>query len=187
MKAALAVTILTSTITGSTAQEYNHINKLRGVSAAAEGVSTTTTIDGQNNNQQRRLDNGNPMSEILECTSLTEQTGCNANADCSWCASAAVPIDGCYPSMLTSQLPSQVFKCDGVEKENDVLPAVKEEKDVSSLKATNVQTFNFEGVSLTMSAGEVDGDFCDNSSPISLAGYMNGTCSLCVSLCYDGA
>ena len=131
---------------------------------------------------------GEPPKALGGLPATTAASTCSsvAKSSAQQCASAAVP-DGCYPSMLTSQLPSQVFKCDGVEKENDVLPAVKEEKDVSSLKATNVQTFNFEGVSLTMSAGEVDGDFCDNSSPISLAGYMNGTCSLCVSLCYDGA
>ena len=36
------------------------------------------------------------------------------------------------------------------------------------------QTFDFEGVSLSMTAGEVDKDFCASASPVSLAGYMNG-------------
>ena len=35
------------------------------------------------------------------------------------------------------------------------------------------QTFDFEGVSLSMTAGEVDKDFCASASPVSLAGYMN--------------
>ena len=47
MKAALAVTIITSTIAGSTtAQEYNRINKLRGVSAA-EGAWTIARLENQ--------------------------------------------------------------------------------------------------------------------------------------------
>ena len=51
------------------------------------------------------------------------------------------------------------------------------QKEDKTKKATNVnvQTFNLkEGVTLTMSAGEVDKDFCDASSPVSLAGYMSG-------------
>ena len=76
--------------------------------------------------------------------------------------------------MLTKELPSAVFKCDGKEEEEKNASVQNEDK---TKKATNVnvQTFNLkEGVTLTMSAGEVDKDFCDASSPVSLAGYMSG-------------
>ncbi len=36
------------------------------------------------------------------------------------------------------------------------------------------QNFLLDGVELNFLADEVDGDFCDASSPLSLAGYMNG-------------
>ncbi len=39
------------------------------------------------------------------------------------------------------------------------------------------QRFLLYDVELNFSADEVDGDFCDASSPLSLAGYMNGTFS----------
>jgi len=41
-------------------------------------------------------------------------------------------------------------------------------------KATKVQSFLMEGVELNLATDEVPGDFCDASSPLSLAGYMNG-------------
>lgn len=38
-----------------------------------------------------------------------------------------------------------------------------------------VQTFDLkENITLTLSSAEVDKNFCDPSSPLSLAGYMNG-------------
>ena len=45
---------------------------------------------------------------------------------------------------------------------------------VEKNKMTEEQTFDFEGLSLSMTAGEVDKDFCASASPVSLAGYMNG-------------
>ena len=36
------------------------------------------------------------------------------------------------------------------------------------------QNFLLDGLELNFFADEVDGDFCDASSPLSLAGYMNG-------------
>ncbi len=36
------------------------------------------------------------------------------------------------------------------------------------------QNFVLDGVEINFLADEVDGDFCDASSPLSLAGYMNG-------------
>ena len=49
---------------------------------------------------------------------------------------------------------------------------------VSNTKQTvteRVQSFTLkEGITLTLSSAEVDKNFCDPSSPLSLAGYMNG-------------
>jgi len=55
----------------------------------------------------------------------------------------------------------------------------------ASIKST--QSFLLDGVELNLATDEVAGDFCDATSPLSLAGYMNGAFSrtfhreLCVS------
>ena len=51
----------------------------------------------------------------------------------------------------------------------------------------STQSFLLDGVELNLATDEVAGDFCDATSPLSLAGYMNGAFSktfhreLCVS------
>jgi hypothetical protein len=54
--------------------------------------------------------------------------------------------------------------------------AVEEHNDSTTKQTTKkVQTFNLkENITLTLSSAEVDKNFCDPSSPLSLAGYMNG-------------
>jgi cathepsin A (carboxypeptidase C) len=70
---------------------------------------------------------------------------------------------------MIGRLPPGVFECSGgssvkVEESAPVEPESKKKKETFNLK---------EGVTLTLSSGEVDRDFCDASSPLSLAGYMN--------------
>ncbi len=66
-----------------------------------------------------------------------------------------------------------------------VTAVVAEEMEDDTSSTTNqntikkIQTFNLkEGITLTLSSDEVDKSFCDPSSPLSLAGYMNGEFSL---------
>jgi len=72
-----------------------------------------------------------------------------------------------------------VFECDGgeaevEEKDGGAANVRSFVEDVVGRKEKRVETFNLkEGVTLTMSSGEVDKNFCDASSPLSLAGYMD--------------
>ena len=124
---------------------------------------------------------------VKTCASLsaTGQNGCNANTSCSWCVSGAIP-SACYPTSMVSQLAGGVFQCDKKETTSttttttfdvqhqaaEMAPAAAAVAATSSKK---VQTFNLkESITLTLSSSEVDKSFCDASSPLSLAGYMNG-------------
>ena len=160
MKASsLALSVL---ITTTTAQHYGEADAQFKKMAALRGVSASSKIGSSGFADE--------AAAIAKCTPLADKVGCNANDSCTWCESGATG-NACYPSMLTKQLPSAVFKCDGKE-EASVPKNVDKTKKATGV---NVQTFNLkEGVTLTMSAGEVDKDFCDASSPVSLAGYMSG-------------
>ena len=58
-----------------------------------------------------------------------------------------------------------------VDEENSV-PIISNTKQTVT---ETVQSFTLkEGITLTLSSAEVDKNFCDPSSPLSLAGYMNG-------------
>jgi len=85
---------------------------------------------------------------------------------------------------MTSQLPAGVFQCASKTKASLNQEAPADDVSPSSVKLAAAmeqpvkkmmkQTFNLkEGVTLTMDAAEVDKDFCDASSPLSMAGYMN--------------
>ena len=84
---------------------------------------------------------------------------------------------------MTSKLPAGVFQCSTKSAakaaefaEDTIVEAALPEKKVSKKVK---QTFNLkEGVTLTLDTAEVDKDFCDASSPLSLAGYMNGELTL---------
>ncbi|KAL9187053.1 hypothetical protein ACHAXT_010773 [Thalassiosira profunda] len=98
--------------------------------------------------------------DLATCIALTAEDQCQKNGACTWCEAGAVP-SACYPSSMTAQLPAGVFMCDKNEQAEE-----KTER--------KVETFDLvEGVTLTLDAAEVDKDFCDASSPLSLAGYMN--------------
>ena len=73
---------------------------------------------------------------------------------------------------MTARLPAGVFQCD---KTTTILEAA--ETPAAAAVSKKVQTFNLkESITLTLSSAEVDKSFCDASSPLSLAGYMNGEC-----------
>jgi cathepsin A (carboxypeptidase C) len=83
---------------------------------------------------------------------------------------------------MTARLPEGVFVCSkkAVAKADAAsvtaaAPVVEEEeKKVGKPKMKASQTFNLkEGVTLTLDSAEVDKEFCDASSDLSLAGYMN--------------
>ena len=166
MKASsLALSVLTAAgpIVGTAAQQqHGEAAAQYKKMAALRGVSASSTIGNSGIADE--------AAAIAKCTPLTDKVGCNANDSCTWCESGATG-NACYPSMLTKELPSAVFKCDGKEEAY----VLKKEDKTKKATNVNVQTFNLkEGVTLTMSAGEVDKDFCDASSPVSLAGYMSG-------------
>lgn len=166
MKASsLALSVLTAAgpIVGTAAQQqHGEAAAQYKKMAALRGVSASSTIGNSGIADE--------AAAIAKCTPLTDKVGCNANDSCTWCESGATG-NACYPSMLTKELPSAVFKCDGKEEAS----VLKKEDKTKKATNLNVQTFNLkEGVTLTMSAGEVDKDFCDASSPVSLAGYMSG-------------
>ena len=166
MKASsLALSVLTAAgpIVGTAAQQqHGEAAAQYKKMAALRGVSASSTIGNSGIADEAEA--------IAKCTPLTDKVGCNANDSCTWCESGATG-NACYPSMLTKELPSAVFKCDGKEEAS----VLKKEDKTKKATNVNVQTFNLkEGVTLTMSAGEVDKDFCDASSPVSLAGYMSG-------------
>ena len=164
MKASsLALSVLTAAgpIVGTAAQQQHGEAQYKKM-PALRGVSASSTIGNSGIADE--------ATAIAKCTPLTDKVGCNANDSCTWCESGATG-NACYPSMLTKELPSAVFKCDGKEEAS----VLKKEDKTKKATNLNVQTFNLkEGVTLTMSAGEVDKDFCDASSPVSLAGYMSG-------------
>mmetsp|Transcript_6680 Transcript_6680/g.11905 ORF Transcript_6680/g.11905 Transcript_6680/m.11905 type:complete len:605 (+) Transcript_6680:89-1903(+) len=142
------------------------------------------TIRGSASSPRARLVGDADESELLDtCTALSSSGNCNENNSCTWCVAGAVP-SACYPTVMASQLPAGVFQCstktaakaDFAEAAASIVDtiveaALPEEKKVSKKVK---QTFNLkEGVTLTLDTAEVDKDFCDASSPLSLAGYMN--------------
>jgi hypothetical protein len=122
-------------------------------------------------------DTNNTDDLVTTCASLSAsgQSGCNANDSCSWCLSGAIP-SACYPATMTARLPAGVFQCD---KTTAIVEAAETPAAAAAATAVSkkVQTFNLkESITLTLSSAEVDKSFCDASSPLSLAGYMNGEC-----------
>lgn len=186
MKSALAAGIIAASVACAAAQQqqqqrgaaaqYKKMTQLRGVrgGGGAESSSGSTTAG-----VRRRGLAGDDQADLSTCSALGEQASCNSSASCSWCRSGAVP-SACYPSALTSRLPPGVFECDGgeaevEEKDGGAANVRSFVEDVVGRKEKRVETFNLkEGVTLTMSSGEVDKNFCDASSPLSLAGYMDG-------------
>merc|ERR1711907_177267 len=55
------------------------------------------------------------------CNALKSETDCKANAECSWCESAAVP-SACHWIKNADKLPSPAFECD--PKDEEKVPSV---------------------------------------------------------------
>jgi len=179
----LALALLTAPLGATSAQhvvgaaaQYNKMTQLRGADLSSSPRATT----GGRGVAAPSLGAADDEGALLAtCTALSAQGGCNANDSCSWCLSGAVP-SACYPTVMTPQLAEGVFQCDKkatIESvaEDIVNVVVEEPVAVEEQKTTRkVQTFNLkEGITLTMSSAEVDKGFCDASSPLSMAGYMN--------------
>mmetsp|Transcript_21471 Transcript_21471/g.45888 ORF Transcript_21471/g.45888 Transcript_21471/m.45888 type:complete len:607 (-) Transcript_21471:76-1896(-) len=122
------------------------------------------TIRGQSSPRARLLtgEAGTDEAELLTtCGALKAGGDCNSNESCTWCVAGAVP-SACYPSEMTSRLPEGVFDCG----------AKQAKANLAEVAASQIFYLK-EGVTLTLDTAEVDKDFCDASSPLSLAGYMN--------------
>jgi len=189
---AVAVALLAAPLGAANAQQavaaasYKKMSQLRGADLSS---SPRTTGGGGSSNQRPLLTGGDEEAELLaKCTALPEMGDCDADESCAWCVAGAVP-SACYPAMMTSMLPEGVFECN---KKNpsaalptsvgsvgeELAKAIFEDLDLveeeEPLLKKRVQTFNLkEGITLTLSAGEVDPNFCDASSNLSMAGYMN--------------
>ncbi|KAL3759807.1 hypothetical protein ACHAWU_007551 [Discostella pseudostelligera] len=177
---ALALALASAPIVGTAAQHVVALGgggptiKYKKMIRGANDLVTTATAAGPLRPPALPLLNADDDSDLVElmkmCMSLSPcgQSSCNANESCSWCLSGAVP-SACYPALMTSKLPAGVFQCDKEAEE-----AAEETLTASAVDSKKVQTFNLkESITLTLSSSEVDKDFCDASSPLSLAGYMN--------------
>ncbi len=182
---ALALALVTAPIVGTAAQHVVALGgggggstiKYKKMIRGANDLATKATTAGPLRPPALPLLNaaGDDDSDLVElmkmCMSLSPsgQSSCNANESCSWCLSGAVP-SACYPTSMTFKLPAGVFQCD-----KDAEAVAEETPTSSAVDSKKVQTFNLkESITLTLSSSEVDKDFCDASSPLSLAGYMNG-------------
>ena len=171
----LAVALLTTGVAtaqqnggGGAAASYKKMSQLRGADlGSSPRTASRATVGDDNIADEAAL--------LAKCMALSDDKGCDADASCTWCTAGAVP-SACYPTVMSSKLPAGVFECSKKASSSAVKieqPVAQESKKVSSTKKG--QTFNLkEGVTLTLSASEVDPNFCDASSPLSEAGYMNG-------------
>ena len=166
----LALAALTmGTAHAQQAELYKKINQLRGSDylSAPQGVT----------------DNSDDIDQKLlqMCQQTSDVTSCNSNEDCTWCECEAVP-SSCFSKQAAHLLPDRVYKCAGDKSISEQVEEVMDEVEVKMEKswqataegATRVQSFLMDGVELNLATDEVPGDFCDASSPLSLAGYMNG-------------
>jgi hypothetical protein len=140
-------------------QQLKRISLLRGADVASVVASA---------------EDDDEMAIQARCQPLHEFE-CDQAHDCTWCVSKAVS-SACYASSLArNRLPKGTFVCADASSSNDD----DDEKNKSmgeKEKEKVVEIFDFadRGVKLTLSSAEVDKEFCDASSPLSLAGYMNG-------------
>jgi hypothetical protein len=189
---ALALALLAAPIVGTTAQHGggggnggSTTTKYKKMIRGADDLATTATAGPRPALPLiLNADGDTTTGELVKtCASLsaTGQGGCNANTSCSWCVSGAIP-SACYPASMVSQLAGGVFQCDKKETTSttttttfDVQHQAAEMTPAAATSSKKVQTFNLkESITLTLSSSEVDKSFCDASSPLSLAGYMNG-------------
>ena len=190
MKFSVALALLLSSVAGVTNSQQQHdgigevvvvssppqhkkISLLRGPTIVSLDSFVTADLED---------DDATAMAAQVKCMAFKETNECNADADCTWCEAGAVP-SACYGSVMSEKLPSGTFKCghksstestssvvvegvlnDAEEKIEKIVGKVDKILEVFDLK---------EGMTHTLSSAEVDKTFCDASSPLSLAGYMN--------------
>jgi len=106
-------------------------------------------------------------ADISDCNKHDNQDHCYSATDapegesCVWCDCAAVP-SMCASTSEAARLPQSVFTC-GTAKSSPFLDTT-----VADL------TFDFQGgVTHSIRSDLVDKDFCDNSSPLSMSGYVD--------------
>jgi len=166
MKLAVALALALSSSVAAQ-QHYQKVNYVRGAKSQTRPVLTASLSSD---------------ADDAACFSVTERGDCSANALCSWCTAGAVS-DACYPASRVGDLPAGVFACGGnsvsvgaAAPASSVSAGTAKKNESSEPKWMNTkksQTFNLkQGVTLTMSSGEIDPEFCDSGSK-GLAGYMN--------------
>ncbi|KAL7465694.1 hypothetical protein ACHAXS_006019 [Conticribra weissflogii] len=191
---AVALSLLTAnaanaqqTAPGNAAEyEYKRMSQLRGASplspldrfptikhvkaaaATAEHVSFLSAV---------QVRDGDEASLLKECTALTSGADCDSHDKCTWCRAGAVPNE-CVPITMAGRLPAGVFQCSKSSSGASVVEeggAVAEELENFEKVAKRMkESFELkQGVTLTLSTDEVDKNFCDANSPLSLAGYVN--------------
>jgi len=97
----------------------------------------------------------NEAELLAKCTAHSSAADCGASDACTWCESGAV-ASACYPASMAGRLPAGVFAC------------------AATASGADAPSFELqEGVRHTLDSAQVDGEFCDASSPLSYAGYMN--------------
>ena len=193
---ALALALLASRISSSAGQgggggggavvpRYEKISLLRrgadpaalaSSSSSLSNTATATADDAAASPPSSDDDEENDdMAIQAKCQPLRESE-CDRARDCTWCVSRAVPSK-CYASSLVARLPAKTFECAAgtTTASASSSESSAEKKKKKEEKNEVFEVFDFDGRhTLTLSSAEVDKTFCDASSPISLAGYMNG-------------
>ena len=152
---------------GGAVPRYEKIALLRGADPASAASAPSSSSKGTAV-AAASSSSDDDMAVQARCQTLPESE-CDLAPDCSWCVSGAVP-SACYASSLSGRLPERTFVCAKAETASSA-SSVGEGREK---KTKVVEVFDFAGTTLTLSSAEVDKTFCDASSPISLAGYMNG-------------
>lgn len=153
--------------------QHKKISLLRGPTIVSLDSFVTADLED---------DDATAMAAQVKCMAFKETNQCNADADCTWCEAGAVP-SACYGSVMSEKLPSGTFKCGHKSSSESTSSVVVEgvlndaeekiEKIVGKVDKM-LEIFAFKkGMTHTLSSAEVDKTFCDASSPLSLAGYMN--------------
>mmetsp|Transcript_31813 Transcript_31813/g.64042 ORF Transcript_31813/g.64042 Transcript_31813/m.64042 type:complete len:633 (+) Transcript_31813:114-2012(+) len=162
--------------------QFPTIKHIKTASVTAKNASFLSAIQVQDEDE---------ASLLKECTALTSGTDCDSHDKCTWCKAGAVPNE-CVPITMAGRLPAGVFQCSKSSFGANVARSeltVKEslaakaqelieefEKVMSKEGKSSGKKESFElkqGVTLTLSTDEVDKNFCDANSPLSLAGYVN--------------
>ena len=117
------------------------------------------------------------MAAQQKCMAFKGTNECNADVDCTWCVAGAVP-SACYGSIMSEKLPEGTFKCGHKSSTGESTSSAVVEgtllNDAEEKIEKIVEIFALKkGMTHTLTSAEVDKTFCDASSPLSLAGYMN--------------